>query len=271
MTRMSLQHKALQRLIDSLTVDLISEPLQSIVSTEKALKALSVMRERHFDILGVFDANNKVIGYLNKDELKEGRVVDFCRDFNIEEIISFKDSLEDRLLDIYKKGRLFVLGRNGIENVVTAADLQKIPVRIMLFGVVSLLEMDILEWIRAEYQHEKWKEVLREERIKKAEELYEERRRINQEIDLADCLQLCDKADVLINNDKARSILHFNSKNDAKEFFRELRKLRDNLAHAQDPTKAMEWPQIAELTRKAKDMSKLLLPLVEEQSSKESS
>lgn len=260
---MPLHHRALQQLIDSLTVDTISEAIKSIPATEDASRALYILQENHFDVLGVRNLDGKVIGYVAKNDLKGGKVEDYIKNFHIDEIISFSAHLESALLNLCKKNRLFVLGNNGIESIVTVADLQKVPVRMMLFGVISLLEMDLLQWIRVEYQNEEWKEILTEGRLKKAMDLYEERRRRNQEIDLAECLQLCDKTDVLINNDRVRSVLNFKSPNEAEEFFKELQELRNYLAHSQDPAREMEWPKIAELIARTKDVSKNLLILIE--------
>jgi hypothetical protein len=243
----------LQQVIHSLTVDMIAENLVSVDSSDDASRARAIMQERRFDVLGVTDGNKKVIGYIKKDEPRPGKVKEFRSDINVDEIVSYNACLEDCLMDIYTKGRMFVLSGEGIKRIVTVADLQKIPVRLMIFGVLSLLEMNLLEWISKKYPRGEWMKMLSPTRLRKAEKLYEERQRKNQEIDLVDCLQLCDKADILIKADNnILSSLGFHSKNDARDFFEQLQTLRNYLAHAQDLTEEMEWSQIAELTNRAK-------------------
>jgi len=43
---------------------------------------------------------------------------------------------------------VFVVVRRGVSGIVTRADLRKPPVRLLLFGLVSLLEMHLSYWTR---------------------------------------------------------------------------------------------------------------------------
>ena len=88
---------------------------------------------------------------------------------------------------------LFVLEGARLESIVTSADLQKPPVRMLLFGLVSLLEMFLLALVRNHCPEGSFVSVLKPQSLEEATKLYEKRRASNEEIDLADCLHICDK------------------------------------------------------------------------------
>ena len=270
MKRLAAQHTALHYMLDHfLTVEMIAEPLETIDSLDTTEMARQVMEAKHFDVLGLADADGKVIGYVKTDSLREGQCMDPREDFNIGEIVSLHTALQDCLPHLCSKQRLFVLGRHGIEAIITVADLQKQPARLMLFGVVSLLEMVLLEWVRQQYPCEEWKDLLTPKRLEGAQRLWEERRKKNQEIDLVDCLQLCDKATVLTKTGELCAEWSFQSKTTAREFFHHLQNLRDCLAHAQDPTKSMDWPQIIDLMGQARTVTEKILGMVGNENTKD--
>jgi hypothetical protein len=67
-----------------------------------------------------------------------------------------------------------------------------------------------------------------------------------------DCLQLSDKAEILIEDADQLAEFGFDSKRAAKNVIKELESLRNNLAHAQDIV-THDWPQIARMTHRLED------------------
>ena len=92
-----------------------------------------------------------------------------------------------------------------------------------------------------------------EGRLRKAETLLEERRRRGQVCDLVDCLQLSDKAQVLMRDEAQLAEFGFASRAAGKQVSKELESLRNNLAHAQDIV-THDWPQIARMTRRIEEL-----------------
>jgi len=91
-------------------------------------------------------------------------------------------------------------------------------------------------------------------RREKVEKLFEERKKKNEEIDLVDCLQFCDKYTII---SKTKDILE-KLKYGKKEFcalLENLKNLRNNLAHAQDIITA-NWPSIINLSKTAEELLK---------------
>jgi len=219
-----------------LTVETIREPLQSISIDESCEKAVQIMEEKHFDILGVKDNNGNVIGYLDLKNIDNTKCVisgECLQRFEVSELVSLHTPLRDSLGRINSLGRVFVLGSKGVEGIVTFADLDKQPVRMLFFSLISLIEMGLSQLIKQKYPNGEWKDNISKGRIEKAQCLYEDRIRLDQDVDILACLQICDKSDILIKNNFWK-IWNFSSKKESVKFFKILMNLRNSLAHSQD-------------------------------------
>ena len=134
---------------------------------------------------------------------------------------------------------------------MTFADLNKPPVRVYLFGLVSLLEMHLRFWIRTAYSDGSWKEHLKEKRIECATKLHAERQKLNQQIDLLDCVQVCDLSELFLRNEDLRNRLGIESKGKGEGLLRDFEKLRDRLAHSQqDLVEGTTWPELIDVVEK---------------------
>jgi len=132
--------------------------------------------------------------------------------------------------------------------VITRADIQKPMGRMWLFGIITLIEMEITRHLRERFPGAAWSAELSAARLRKAQELQAERARRDQPCDLLDCLQFADKAEILLTVDEARVAWGFRSRNEGKRVVQALQSLRNNLAHAQDIV-GHDWPQIARMAR----------------------
>lgn len=128
---------------------------------------------------------------------------------------------------------MLILGQVG--GIVTKGDLQKIPVRMWLFGLISLIEMQLLRIIRDYYPDDSWKQkpLISPDRLNKAEDQLKDRRRRNEAIDLADCLQFCDKRDIVLKSDDLCRLIGSDS-TATYELLKSLENLRNELVHSQD-------------------------------------
>ncbi len=217
----------------SLTAESISEPIEPISYSEDVCKAVEMMERNGFDVLGLQDENLRIIGYIEADNNVQGSCKEHCQTFEIESIVSLHTPLKDCMSHIANKKRLFVLGSSGIEGIITLADLHKQPIRMLLFSIISLLEMTMSKLIKMHYHNDSWCDKLPNGRLEKAQEIYKDRKRIGQEIDLDDCLQLCDKSCVLFKTDMLED-WKFESKGKAEKFFAAITGLRNDLAHSQE-------------------------------------
>jgi len=129
-------------------------------------------------------------------------------------------------------------------------------VRMWLFGAITLYEMALCPLIQQIFPEGKWQDILPAARLEKARELQRERGRRNQHCDLIDCLQLTDKAQIMLEHQPAREALGLSSKRVAKQVIKDLESLRNNLAHSQDIV-SHDWVQIIRITQR---MAELGLP-----------
>ena len=123
-----------------------------------------------------------------------------------------------------------------------------------LFGLITMIEIRLVQMIRKEYPEDSWQPVISEDRFMKAKAMQEERLRRNQHCSLIDCLQLSDKARVAIETPKLLTAFGFESKRAAKQTIKSLESLRNNLSHAQDIV-THDWAQIARLSQRMEEFS----------------
>ncbi len=224
----------------------IAEPLVSFDDTTPAEKVGAFMTANRFEIVGVRQ-EGRVEGYVDISDLGSGICADHIQPFDETQVILDSAALADLVLAFKDRRRLFVsiLGRVG--GIVSRTDLQKPPVRMWLFGMVTLIEMRLSRLIEQFCPGEKWKQFLSEGRILKAEELLAERIRRNQELSLLDCLQLSDKAQIIARSEELRGFTRFQSRRQLEDAAKMLGKLRNNLAHSQDIITG-DWETIVSLS-----------------------
>ena len=244
---------------NSITIEYVFELLKSDDSNQSAHEIFVQMQEQDFDVVGI-ETEGIVTGYLEKNSLTDqssGKCKNHEKAFHPQDLIAISTPLIKLLPLLKNKTRLFILDCNSVTGIVTLGDLQKAPVRMLLFGLVSLLEMNLLRIIRLYYSSDdSLGDVLTEKRLKTADELLQERRKRNEAIDLFDCLQFCDKRDLILHNPDLIQKLALESKNLGKEFLKKAEDLRNNLAHAQDLVGGSSWFELISL---AEGLEKLLI------------
>jgi len=227
----------------------ILEPIQCCPVDAPAAEMRELLGQRGFDLAGVMnEPKGPVVGFVIARELSDGTVRKHQKPLNAEHLISVDTPIADLLGVLRAKERAFILIGPQVKGIVTLADLNKPPVRVYLFGLVSLLEMHLRFWIRTAYGDGSWKELLKPKRMENANKLQSERQKLNQQIDLLNCVQVCDLNDLLLGNEKLRKQLGVESKGKGEKLLRESEKLRDRLAHSQqDLVDGTTWNELIEL------------------------
>ena len=241
----------------------IAESLVSFDADREATEVKLFLDERNFDVVGV-RRKGVIEGYALRSKLTSGSLGDHELLFPSALVLPSTDSLL-RVFEIFEthpnapQAFIDILGHVG--GIITRGDLQKVPVRMWMFGVISLIEMQMLRVIRERYPDESWRGLLSNGRLGEADKMMRERRGRNEEIDLADCLQFCDKTKIIIKQEEIRSF--FGSLSKGEEFFDQIQHLRDELSHAQDIISGKR-PDTIELIRKSEKvldcLEKLELP-----------
>ena len=91
-----------------------------------------------------------------------------------------------------------------------------------------------------------WAPLLTNERCAGAKRVFAERRRRNEANGLSDCLQLGDKAAILMKDKDLFALSGFASKRALETFFKDVGLLRNALAHANDIL-STRWPALVDL------------------------
>lgn len=107
------------------------------------------------------------------------------------------------------------------------------------------IEVHLSFWIERDYPSESWSKQLTRGRLEQARQRQEERRRRNQDLDLLECLQFCDKRDIALSSADIRSRLGVRNTKSLKGLLKRVEALRDNLAHSQsDLAAGSTWNEI---------------------------
>jgi CBS domain-containing protein len=230
-----------------LTVRDIAEPLPSFDSDTPVEHVRSAMKHHHFLVAGVRE-KGYVAGYLEGTELGEsGPCGQFCHPIEEAKILKESAPLSDLVLALNAVPYLFVNFLGEISGIVTRADLDDPPVRMWLFGLITLIEMRFATIIDLNLEGDSWQKYLSNSRLEKAIALQAERRRRNQDPDLIDCLQFSDKGQIIIRDENLRKQIGFASRRRGSEAIKNLEKLRNNLAHAQDIV-SLDWETIVSIS-----------------------
>jgi hypothetical protein len=228
---------------DSLLVRHIAVPLESCGINDDAKGVRGYMEGQNFDVLGVTQ-NGVVQGYVRRDELRTGTCRSYLKQFNAKDIIASTTPLIELLPLLRSKTHLFVLERTKITSLVGRADLQKSPVRMLLFGLVSLLEMYLLEMVRICYPGDSFRDKLTQSRLHEAEKLRSALRGENEEIDLAGSLKMADKRDLLIQVPGFLTFFALGDGKTASRGFKDMERLRNRLAHGKDLVAGSAWNDV---------------------------
>lgn len=233
----------------AITVRHIAESLASFDAGTPVGNVASFMAEKDYDLIGV-RRKGLVVGYARKEDLTEGSLGDHLIDFEPAIVIPDTDPILRALEILKNSSAVFVSMLGQVAGIVTRGDLQKAPIRMWLFGLVSLIEMQVLRIIREAYPDDSWQGILSEDRLNKARELVEMRKERNEAIDLADCLQFCDKATIILKSKRLRAHFGIKSRKAGEPLFSNLQALRNDLAHSQDIITG-QWPEIITLVCEA--------------------
>ncbi len=218
-----------------LTVSAIYEPLRCCKPSDLGTHVREELERLEFDVVGVRDPDSgSVIGWVPRDLLKEDECSNSMESVPPGHLVSDSTPLMDLLEVLASREWAFVVAGHGITGIVTRADLLKPPVRALLFGLLSLLEIHLTYWVGKRFPDDSWTEKLSDARLELAKGLQAQRVDRNEEITLLDCLQLCDKRDLVVDDDELRERLGLGSKREAERFLSRAQKLRDRVAHAQE-------------------------------------
>lgn len=171
--------------------------------------------------------------YIVAKELADGHCGKYAHSIDVTMIVAETLPVADLFEILRKRSFLFVLQGHSIVGIVTKADLQRVPVRILMFGLITLLEMNLRESIRKFYGDNDWTQMLNEERLKNAQDVQAERISKDASIGLLECIQLCDLKEIIARGPLLQEIFAGLSEKQFRNCLKRIERYRNDLAHAQ--------------------------------------
>ncbi len=223
----------------------IARPLLSFDGDKPAAAVRQVLEERNVQVAGLREGGT-VVGYVTREGLGDGLCREAVRAFEEEAVVGDNDSLAEVVRKLQEHPYVFVRIFGDVGGVVTMQEMRRPPMRMWLFGLITLFEMDFGHIIRARFEGDGWQEYVSPGRLAKAHELLHERQRRGERGELLDCLQFSDKGQILVRDPVLREQLGFVSAAQGKQNLKDLESLRNNLAHSQDIV-AHNWETIVRL------------------------
>lgn len=233
----------------NITIEYVAESLKSVSAEKPVTEVLHWMQAQDFDVVGIATGDT-ITGYVERSSLisaKSGNCGEYQRLFHPQELVAISTPLIKLLPILQQTPRLFVLDCNQVTGIITCGDLQKAPARMLLFGLVTLLEMNLLRLVRLYYPHDSWKQFLKPERLEVAQRLWLESQARNEATDLLDYLQFCDKRELVLSQPELIQLLELKSKRFGERFLKSAEQLRNRLAHAQNLVSGSSWSELISL------------------------
>jgi hypothetical protein len=222
--------------VEGFTAADVAEPLASFDAERPSVEVRAFLEGRGYDLVGV-RRQGLVTGYAVRDELTSGSCGDHLHPFGPDDLVASTASLQEVIRSLDANRRCFVTQLDEVSAIVTLDDLEKPPVRMFLFGMITLFEMMATRRIAEGFPNGAWQPLVAPGRMEKARGLQAERNRRGHETDLLDCLQLSDRGQLLLQvpgfEERLRP-LGIESRKGALRALKELETLRNNLAHTQD-------------------------------------
>jgi hypothetical protein len=237
----------------SLTAGDLAQPLRSLDDNQPVELARELMAAHGLVVLGV-RSGGLMAGWIGAGDFTGGVLRDHVRAFALANVVDESAGLGAVLSALATAEHLFVRTRGDVAWVITRNELQNPPLRMWLFGAITVLEANMSWAIEALHPGDGWTRVVSAGRLEKAVALREMRRESGSDCRLVDCLQIKDKADILMSEREDLELLGLGSRRETSRFVREIEGLRNHLAHSQ----ALEARHLAAATRLAGSIDSIL-------------
>ena len=151
----------------------------------------------NFDCIPVRDGG-VIVGYVQREQNLSGSVRSQMKSIEESVLVSADLPLPQYISRIHERPFRMVLDGATIQGIVTWSDLQKLPVRLFVFSLVTHLEMVMARSIRRHFpRDEEWLQKISQGRRQNIEEKRQYLARRNLEPPLIELTDFCDKRDIL--------------------------------------------------------------------------
>ncbi|MCD0462774.1 CBS domain-containing protein [Roseiconus lacunae] len=224
----------------------LAEPLASFDATSIVDDVREFLVNRPLTVLGI-RVDGILAGFLHQGRLDDRPIAQQMHPIAEAAVVATTTPVQEVVTLLNQHSFVFVATLGQPVGIIERHDLEKPPMRMWLFGMITLFEMSLTRVIDQTYPNDSWVCEMSEARADKAKQLQAERARRNETVRLIDCLQLSDKGQVFAKSDELRKRFWDRSKNQIRGVIKDLESLRNNLAHAQ-PYAATNWDAVLRLS-----------------------
>jgi hypothetical protein len=232
----------------------VAEVLPSFDADAAAADVREVFAATGRTMVGV-RRGGRMAGYARVADLKGGSLGEHGRPFDEREVLSANAPLAEAIKALEDRDQVFVRVLGEITGEITRQAVQKPAARMWLFGMITVLEINVQRTIEVLYPGDSWSASVAPGRLEKARVLQAERHRRGQSCSLLDCLQTADKGAILLKDERIREHLGYASRRQATEFLGCLEGLRNSLAHSQEILPE-HWPVVLRLSQDVGELVK---------------
>lgn len=232
----------------------IAAPLRSLDSHATSAAIVALFESRECAVIGI-RKEGLVAGWLAREEAAGGATGRQAHPFSQAHVVDQSASFQDVILGFRDSPRLFVRSVGQVNGVIELDSVDRPPMRMWLFGLITVMELQINRMIDRLLPGDEWMKHLSPGRQQKALGLQAERLRSGERRSLLDCLQFADKGRIVACDEQLRDLTRFQTKRDVEDFAFALQQLRNNLAHAHILTG--QWEVILDLARNVARIARL--------------
>lgn len=218
--------------------------LWALPATMRAGEAFVELTTRGYTVAPLVDV--PITRFVRREDVTAGgsrRVDEFALEVASAATIPETAALSDVLLVLRRHPFVFVRHRQHVTGVVTRADLEQPIIGLLVLGTILSIEaaIDVLLQRRDD---DDWLRHLSEERARRVQEVFEQRRAADADLHATRCLNLDDRLTLARKLDLAAT-LGFVSKQQLKDWDRQVGRIRDHLAHGDTLLSAVPDPVAA--------------------------
>jgi hypothetical protein len=228
---------SLEWFLNGFTARDLAEPLPSLDEEASFELACRTMAESRIGVLGIRRLG-RVVGWIGRADLQgeinaNGRKL-VPRPLDPAMLVGEGASLNEVVGLLGTFPHLLVKTYGQVGGVIERSAIDRPPVRMWLFGLITISEQRVTRLIEELFPAEAWTQQISSGRLSKARELQQLRQSRGQQPSLLDCLQVADKGQIVARSEVLRARTRFHSRSEVERFVQALQDLRNNLAHAQD-------------------------------------
>lgn len=213
-------------------VEGIMEPLASVTPDTDAVQLKQDLAARDWDAIGVREPDGSVLRFVDCGDLGTGDAATYAQPIMPAMLIPNSSSVLNLFKVLGTRDYAFVLTSDGVTGIVTRADLEKPPVRLLLFGYTQLFEAR-LQSLLADVTTDEVHGRLPARMVDEAQRVWIKRREHNHSLALVDCLSLWGKTDLVLADERRWRALG-DDHGDLGRSMHDVVELRNKLSHGED-------------------------------------